>query len=96
MKKDIYLGLFYEFVLKRNLIFALSNFGGGQKRVGRHVYQFEKKCDIWANSFLMNRDMSRHVLVISLTKHFSTCKMAEKKVISIQRLANHRILLFIS
>ena len=76
MKEDIYLGMFYEFVLKRNVIFALSNFGVGQKRVG---IQFEKKCDIWANSFLMNRDMSRHVLVISLTKHFSTCKMAEKK-----------------
>jgi len=37
MKEDIYLGMFYEFVLKRNVIFALSNFGGGQKRVGRHV-----------------------------------------------------------
>ena len=34
MKEDIYLGLFYEFVLKRNVISALSNFGGGQKRVG--------------------------------------------------------------
>ena len=34
MKEDIYLGMFYEFVLKRNVIFALSNFRGGQKRVG--------------------------------------------------------------
>ena len=43
MKEDIYLGMFYEFVLEINVIFAVSNFGGGQIRVGMiKVFIFKK------------------------------------------------------